>query len=74
MLTELFKVMLSIPSAWSPLQVRIESIQMIQESAFGGFQNIVESQSVQCPVFRVDAFNSVQCFSSGTIRKCDIKL
>jgi hypothetical protein len=42
--------------------------------AFGGFRNTVGSQSVQCPQFRVDALNSVKCFSSGTIRKCDIRL
>jgi hypothetical protein len=52
---------------------------MIQESTFravrslGRFQNRVESQSVQCPDFRVDALNSVKCFSSGTSRKCDIR-
>jgi hypothetical protein len=49
----------------------------IQEStlravrAFGGFQNSVESQSVQCPVSKVEAMNSVKWFSSGTISKCD---
>jgi hypothetical protein len=64
-LTEPFKEMLSIPSAGSLLQGK---------RAFGGFQKRVESHNVQCPDLRVDVLNSVKCFSSGTIRKCDIRL
>jgi hypothetical protein len=83
MLTEPFKEMFSIPSAGSRQPTSREDRKHSADSrfrafravrAFGGFQKRVESQSVQCPDFRVDALNSSKRFSSGTIRKCDIRL